>query len=64
MPEEVGRQAAKALFEEISRGGVADSAHQVYLCSDIQHQFLHESRKFVCTWFDLSIVAAIMTVNW
>ena len=29
MPEEVGRQAARALFEEISRGGVVDSAHQV-----------------------------------
>ncbi len=28
MPEAVGRRAAHALLEEISRGGVVDSEHQ------------------------------------
>ena len=31
VPEDVGRQAAKLLFEEIHRGGCVDSAHQVPL---------------------------------
>ena len=29
VPEDIGRTAAHALFEEISRGGICDSAHQV-----------------------------------
>lgn len=29
MPEDIGRQAARLLFEEVSRGGAVDSAHQV-----------------------------------
>lgn len=29
MPEDIGRQAAKRLFEEVSRGGAVDSLHQV-----------------------------------
>jgi hypothetical protein len=30
LPEELGRQAACALLEEVHRGGVADSAHQAW----------------------------------
>lgn len=44
VPEEVGRQAAKALFEEISRGGVADSAHQVHIYVQLSSVLQH----FVC----------------
>ncbi len=29
VPEDIGRKAAYALLEEVSRGGVCDSAHQV-----------------------------------
>ena len=33
MPEDVGRQAAYALLEEIDRGGICDSTHQVCLAA-------------------------------
>ena len=29
MPEEIGKQAAFMLLDEVSRGGVVDSGHQV-----------------------------------
>ena len=32
VPEDIGRQAAYMLLEEVQRGGICDSMHQVWAC--------------------------------
>lgn len=56
VPEEVGRQAARGLFEEIRRGGVVDSAHQgllLMLCA-LGPQEVHEVRLGLLTPYAVS----------
>lgn len=46
VPEDIGRKAAHALFEEISRGGICDSAHQVHFSDCLKIRGIQR----LCKW--------------